>query len=654
MKKTSLLFISLLSSISLLAQKIDYSCSHKAGYHNLAKTSPFVNAAQVEQQKKYDVTFYKLDLSMTNTSTAMSGTVAIHSKAVVAIDTALLEFHNGFTITEIAVNGVPTTGYTQNGPLLAVPVNQNAGNDFVVSVTYNGNPPTQASNPLGGSGMSNDSSPNWNAQITWSLSEPFSAFEWFPCKQYLKDKADSVQLNITVPNNLKAGANGVLDSITTNGNLSTYHWFHRHPIAYYLISVAVGPYQEYSYYKSLGAGQDSVFVQNYIYNHPQYLANTESDILETGDMLVLFSDLFGLYPYRDEKYGHCLAPLSGGMEHQTMTTQGWFDPSLTAHELAHQWWGNYVTCGSWADIWINEGFASYSEYLMFNGLYSYNDAQQSMVQNHNSVMQQPGGSVWVQDSLNPNAIFNGRLVYQKGGAIIHTLRHIVDNDSNFFAMLRAFQAEYANATATGLEFKAFAEDFLSMDLTNFFNEWYFGEGYPSYHVQYTQTDNNLLVRVNQVVSRPTVTPFFTTPLELRVTRSGLADTFITVVPTGTTTMFELPVVGNFNTINGVDPKNDIINGNGPLSQNPSLSVESSSMVTPSVILFPNPTTSDLTVQFTGSPRALRIIDQKGRVVLEQTVSENETINLSNLQAGHYLVELQDASKEIITRSVIKR
>lgn len=653
MKKILGLFASLALISGLKAQHNDFGCSHKGRYANQLKTSPFTNTAQVAQQQKYDVTFYKLDLEMTNLSTNLAGTVEIHAKSTQVIDSALIELYNGFTISEIKVNGVATTAYSRVGPLLNVPINLPSNQDFVVAISYSGAPPTAATNPLGGSGMTNDVSPNWNARVTWSLSEPFSAFEWFPCKQYVKDKADSVQVSIKVPDNLMAGSNGVLDSISTTPGFKTFHWMHRHPIAYYLISVAVSDYQEYNVYANPAGATSPVLIQNFIYNHPNYLNEFQDDIDETVDMIELFADLFGPYPYDDEKYGHCLAPLSGGMEHQTMTTQGWFDASLTAHELAHQWWGNYVTCGSWADIWINEGFASYSEYLMFSNLYSFNNAQQRMNSNHNAVMQQLGGSVYVTDSLNEGAIFNGRLVYQKGGAIIHTLRHVINDDDLFFNMLRAFLEHFKNSNATGLEFKVFAEDFTDMDLTDFFNQWYYGEGYPTYSVAYNQTSTDLNIEVSQTTSRPAVTPLFTTPLDLRVTRTGMSDTIIRVNITNQTTSITIPSIPNFASINGIDPLNDIINRVGTITNNGFVSIEDLKADEHNLVIFPNPTAEEITVKFEGSARDIRLVDQKGKTVLESSIESNGKISLKELPAGQYLVVLSDKSIGINTRIVIK-
>jgi aminopeptidase N len=199
--------------------------------------------------------------------------------------------------------------------------------------------------------------------------------------------------------------------------------------------VSVSKYVEYNVFAHPAGSTDSILIQNYIYDNPATLQNFKNDIDETADFLEYFSTIYGPYPFPNEKYGHCMAPLGGGMEHQTMTTQGTFSKGLTSHELAHQWFGDHVTCGSWADIWVNEGFATYSEYLMLSKLYP-NEASAEMSGNHNQVLQQAGGAVWVEDSLNGSRLFSGRLTYAKGAAIIHTFRFIMNNDSAFFRALK--------------------------------------------------------------------------------------------------------------------------------------------------------------------------------------------------------------------------
>lgn len=655
MLKIKILAIALLALNVAIAQETSQNCAKKRARSNSLKISPYVDQTQIDLQKKYDVTFYRLQLNMTNTTTALSGVTEIHARATQAIDSALVEFFDGFTIHQIQVNGTPVTTYARHGQVLYIPINLPQNSAFTISIDYAGTPPTAATNPLGGAGMTNDDSPTWGNQVTWSLSEPFSAFEWFPCKQDLRDKADSVQVTVTVPDHLMAGSNGLLDSVTTTPGYKTFHWMHRYPIAYYLISVAVSNYYDYTIYANPAGAAQPLMIQNFIYNNTTYLAQYQDDIDETVDFIELFADLYGPYPFQNEKYGHCLAPLSGGMEHQTMTTQGFFNNTLTSHELAHQWWGDYVTCASWADIWINEGFASYSENLMLQNLYSINDAKQEMSSIHTNVMSNPGGSVWVADSLDEDAIFDSRLVYNKGGAIIHTLRYIINNDQLFFDLLKDFLATYAYSTATGLDFKNHAENFTGMDFSDFFNQWYYGEGYPTYSVQYQPETTGVWVKVNQTVSKSSVTPLFTNPIDVTVNRTGtLSDTIVRIAINSNATTVFLPIE-NVQSITAIDPNNYVINKIGGITQVNDLGVEQAQMENENTILYPNPTEHQLTVVFPGEKtRELSIIDHRGQTVFSTTVTSNTTVDVSHLAAGQYLVEIKGKNKNSVIRKVIKR
>ncbi|NDA64679.1 MAG: hypothetical protein EBX50_22010, partial [Chitinophagia bacterium] len=366
----SLSFLFFLFYFPSFAQKeSSVYCSKRTLFTNQQLKSNNLNASQIAQTNRYDVNYYGLSLSMTNTSTALAGYADMQGKAVISIDTLVYELFSTLTIDSIVVNGI-SLPFTHQNSVVQVSVNLPSESSFIVRTYYHGTPPDAQTNPLGGAGMSYDTSPSWGNEVVWSLSQPFSAYEWWPCKQSLTDKADSCSVQITVPSSCKAGSNGLLQNTVDLGNGTTrYEWKHRHPIDYYLISVAVAEYVEYTIFANPTNAPAPILIQNFIYNNPQTLPNFQADINETADFIELFYALFGPYPFEDEKYGHCMAPISGGMEHQTMTTQGFFERSLTAHELGHQWWGDHVTCASWSDIWLNEGFASYCEYLMLENLY---------------------------------------------------------------------------------------------------------------------------------------------------------------------------------------------------------------------------------------------------------------------------------------------
>ncbi len=174
-----------------------------------------------------------------------------------------------------------------------------------------------------------------------------------------------------------------------------------------------------------------MLVQHFIYDTASLYPVIKSAIDSTPGMVDYFSTLYGRYPFWKEKYGHCTAPLGGGMEHQTMTTLGAFTTPLIAHELGHQWWGDCVTYGSWRDIWMSEGWASYTEQLYIEHFRSVAAAQAYRTTVFNRVSGSPGGSVYVDDTTNVYRVFDSRLTYDKGAAVAHMLRYIAPGDAAF-------------------------------------------------------------------------------------------------------------------------------------------------------------------------------------------------------------------------------
>ena len=633
----ALLLFMLLPVVALSQKENSPFCSKRDGFGHRTVKSNSLSVTQIAQTEKYDVNYYKLDLNMTNTSTTLSGYSEMKATALVPIDTVLYELFSTLSISSVSLNGV-NVPFTRTNSAVKIGVNYPAGTVFTVRTNYSGTPPTAQTNPLGGSGMSNATSPSWGNEVVWSLSEPFCAYEWWPCKQSLTDKADSCDVNITVPNSCKAGSNGILTQVVDLGNgTSRYEWKHRHPIDYYLISVAVAEYVEYNVYANPQGAQAPILIQNFIYNNPQTLPNFQADINETADFLELFYGLYGPYPFEDEKYGHCMAPFSGGMEHQTMTTQGFFNPTLTAHELGHQWWGDYVTCASWCDIWVNEGFASYSEQLMLENLYPGQEIQ-NMQSVHNNVMSQPGGSVWVLDSLNESRIFSGRLTYDKGAAIIHTMRYMVNNDNLFLSILQNFLSNKAFGTAFGVDVRDAFTAASGIDFTAFFDEWYFGEGFPTYSVQWKQVGNDALVQISHTSSMPNVTPTFTNPIDLKFVRPGNADTTIRFNITGNSNLFQINGIGTINNSITIDPNNWVLNQNGTVTMNQVLNLEAINEPL-GMSLFPNPVEDQLTLLNVPKNSSYKLYDMFGRMKLSGKAINGEALSVSALSPGTYLLVL---------------
>ena len=636
MKKLYILILSFFS-FGISFSQSGLTCSHmKANSKNFERsnTLPLEYIALTEE---YDVHFYFLDVALENTSTDISGSTEIHVISKVAVlDTLLFELHEDLVITDILLNGVTSTPFTRVGSAVIVPVNYTTGDQFYVKVLYGGTPPTPITNPLGGAGMTNDDSPSWGNQVTWTLSEPFSAFEWFPCKQSLTDKIDSVFTYVTTSSTNKAGSNGILVNVSDlGGGMSRYEWETRYPIDYYLISIAVAEYVDYTIYANPVGAPAPIMIQNYVYNNPATLPFFQDEIDNTADFIEYFSELYGLYPFDEEKYGHCMAPLGGGMEHQTMTTQGWFEDGLTVHEMGHQWFGDQVTCASWSDIWLNEGFASYTEHLMYEHFYP-GDELTDMQNRHDDVMSAADGSVWVLDSLDAGAIFSGRLVYNKGAAIIHTLRFLINDDAVFFDVLQTYQQTFKNSTAHAQDFKNVLETETGMDFTNFFNEWYYGEGYPTYSIEWNQVNSSVWIDLSQNVSMPGVTPFFTNDLEIGITDELGATTYYRL--TDINAANSLHYLGFNGTVTNIeiDPHNYIINQDGTITQNSSV-VEIKEN-NDALKVYPVPAENSLTVEIK-SPATYQIISAAGQVILSgNLVQGKNTIDLSYLTAGNYILK----------------
>ncbi|HMM12281.1 MAG TPA: M1 family aminopeptidase [Bacteroidales bacterium] len=616
----------------------DRYCRHNTADPSIPKFA-WRNDWQSPLVHRYDVTFYHLDINVSHTSVGVGGTVHIHGRVVAPVlDTFAFELITAHTISSIVFNGNQINSFSRVGDNVLVPVVPiQQGQSFVATITYQGTPPT------GGffAGVTNAYSSQWQKSVTWSLSEPFAAKDWFPVKQDLTDKADSVWVFLTAPAGTKAGSQGLLTNVVSlPDGRKRFEWKSRYPIAYYLISFAVADYQDYSIYaKPQAMAGDSVLVQNFIYNHPNYLPQQKNNIDKVVPMIELFSDLFTLYPFHQEKYGHAITQLGGGMEHQTMTTLGSFSFNLVAHELGHMWFGDNVTCATWSDIWINEGFATYSNYLAQYYINGPQSGNSFMLSTQNNVMSQPGGSVYIPPSeINPGnvgRIFDGRLSYDKGAAIIHVLRHEMNNDSLFFATLQNFQLQFEDSTATGEDFKMVAQQTTGMDFTQFFNQWYYGQGYPRYGIVWWMEGNNLRMNVSQTTT--STTPLFIMTMSYRLFFTDGTWQDIRLFQDANLKQFTIPVNKQVASIQ-VDPQN------WTFEQVTGITVGIAEKQNEALFsIGPNPSKGlsmvYLPESHTGTAKIV-VTDQSGKVVYRADVPGSTLqVQLPEFRPGLYLVKL---------------
>ena len=584
----------------------------------------------------YDVKFYKLDLEVSDTSTYLSGSVSILVKVIEEpFNEFVLELLDLYTIDSVLVDGINADFIHQNSELVISSYKTYEINSLVnLQVFYSGSVNSESSYR----GIYNRESYQLGKNITWTLSEPFYAKNWFPCKQVLTDKADSVYVFATTDSHLKVGSNGILTStVSLPGNKVRYEWKSRYPIAYYLISISVGEYFDYSFWVKSDGIKDSILVQNYLYNNEDYINKNKKDINRTNDLLKFYSDKFGQYPFAAEKYGHTVAPLGGGMEHQTMTTLNNFLFELVAHELAHQWFGNNVTCATWQDIWINEGFASYSEYLANEFLVSKDKAKLWMAEAHDLILSEPGGSVYIPtgDTIDHKRIFDSRLSYKKGAAIIHMIRHEVQDDSLFFDILREFQSGYKDSVATGMDFKFILEEKTGKDFTAFFNQWYFGEGYPTLNVSWSVNNDTLTINSFQTASSP-LNPLFNNLTEYKITFID-GDTSILMRQQSNYDQYKISINKKVTGIK-VDPEKWLLM---------EVNIQNYYNIDRKYIISPNPARDKLLIQFNRpiEDYKIYITDISGKII--NNFKSNEQyyqLDLDSLSKGLYFLLIKENNK----------
>lgn len=598
----------------------------------------------------YDIKFYNINLNVSDTSTYIQGNTLIKLEITENSDSLVFNFNDKLTIDSILLNQKRINNHHFQNDLLVVKSSSvfTLNSVYDIDIYYRGKVVSSSFF----SSISSERDRYWNIPVTWSLSEPFGAKLWFPCKQQLTDKADSCWMFLTIPKGRKAGSVGVLtDTISVRNNKIQYQWKTAYPISYYLISFTVADYIDYSFYTKFEGRSDSLLVQNYIYNRPGCLEENKNKIDRTADFLKVFSEKFGLYPFYKEKYGHSLAPISGGMEHQTMTTLNSFHYSLVSHELAHQWFGDYVTCATWQDIWINEGFASYGEYMAYEFLNAKEEADNWIEGAQNMSLREPNGSVFVpaSDAEDEYRIFSGNLSYKKGAVIIHMLRKIINNDTLFFKSLRTFLEKYKFGSATGEDFKKHIEEETKLDLGSFFDQWYYGRGYPKFDISWALSEDTLLINLKQTTSSDS-TPFFNTPFDIRATGANF-DTTFRLQQTEKSQLFKVKLSNAVNSIE-FDPENWLLKKVENISQLPEIPSNDNYLQ-----ILSNPFDDNLKLKFkseTFKDDKIKIIGINGNLISEFYVRKKKetTINTSSMSPGIYLLVLSHGENKYV-RKIIK-
>lgn len=573
-----------------------------------------------------DVSFYELNITVDPTIKYISGTVRIlFISKQNDLNNISLNMSSSLILDSVVHNDKKVNVNHQNNIL-----NINLSNSLAISqidsilIYYQGRPATN------GLGTFTQGSYNDKDSIIWTLSEPFGSSEWWPCKDDLQDKADSVDLNIATTLGNQVASIGLLTEIDTNSNYHTYHWKSRYPIATYLIAFAVTNYKIFE--DTIQLHSKPLLLQHFQY--PNDTVGIYNSLTYVDDFMFLFDSLLGEYPFIKEKYGHASCPFAGGMEHQTMSFMGGYGGEIMAHELAHQWFGNKITCQSWKDLWLNEGFATYLTALTYDFSVVHNrfywpiflDGMQRAAFNY------PHGSVFRADTTDVKELFNG-LVYHKGAYLLHMLRYTV-GDSLFFQTLY----NYANDQnlsynfASTFDFKAHLEHTTKQNFDEFFNDWFYGKGFPTYEIYWEQKNDEIILKLFQSQSDPSVY-FFNSLVPIKF-YSKTWDTTIQFNPRFSGHQFSFFTTHQIDSIQ-FDPEKWILAKSDILTSTRELTNDNIFKI------YPNPSKGKFQLTTTKSyvNEPYKVFSLAGELMKEGYLNEDNQFNIESLAKGVYLFQL---------------
>lgn len=594
-----------------------------------------------------DITYHRFDWAIDPAVRYIKGSVTTYFKLLKPTSNLTFDLDDALKVDSIKVHETKLS-FSQQNKILSINTSNRTINAFdSVTVFYQGVPPTT------GFGSFEQRFRGTAAEL-WTLSEPYGSRDWWPGKMDLQDKIDSIDVIVTTPTQYRVASNGLLvEEYLKNAQSKVYHWKHRYAIANYLVAVAVTNYEQFSDKIALSRG-DSLYVLNYAY--PEEINIYQADARRVLPIIRLYDSIIGDYPFKKEKYGQARFGWGGGQEHQTFTFLGGYSTDLMAHELSHQWFGDKVTCGSWQDIWLNEGFATF-----MTGIYTQKLEptrwQSWKVNTLNSATRTPNGSVFVDDTTSVNRIFNSQLSYDKGAYVLRMLQWKL-GDSAFFKAINNYLNDptLAYDYARTNDLKKHLEVVSKQDLTEFFKDWFYGQGYPSYKIQYSMGDilNPVFFTVTQTQSDPSVS-FFEMPIPIRFKGNNGKDTTIVFNNTSKFQSFTIDL-RNITPIKSIefDPDLWILSkGNTVDIKTPTQDIDNQNFMK----ISPNPVADELNILYKNEshePVNIDIINTVGQVIFNEksvtAVGENTLIlSIPQIQSGLYFLRISSTKGQAVKK-----
>jgi aminopeptidase N len=581
--------------------------------------------------QNYDITYHKLEFTVNPGVDSISGKITTTYTALANMSSLTFDLSNTLIVSSVKINNVSLVfSQNTNELIITLPTTQILGTQATVEVIYSGIPPQNGFGSFTSTTRGTAATP-----VLYTLSEPFGARDWWPCKQDLNDKINSIDVYITAPSQYISVSNGVEpEAPVISGGLKTTHFHHGYPIPAYLICMAVTNYTVIN--QTAGTAPSTYPIVNYIY--PESDTSTlRTQLLQTPLILDHFSTLLEPYPYSNEKYGHAQFGWGGGMEHTTVSFMQNFSRGLIAHEMAHQWFGDKITCGTWKDIWLNEGFATYLASLVierYDSPAAFITDKTNMI---NSITSLPNGAVYLTETeaLDINRIFDSRLSYYKGAMVLNMLRFKLGG-ALFFQGIKNYLADInlAFKYAVTPNLQTHLEAVYGSSLAEFFNDWVYNQGYPKYAITVQNiATGQAKITVNQTTTDTSV-PFFEMPVPIRLT--GAEGDSQDVVVNNTINGQQFTVAVPF-LVTGVlfDPKKDIIS-----------KLSTATLATADfnfdqfIQLYPNPSSNALSVDL---PDGIEIESAIFYTVLGQKILETQSDknwDISSFASGIHFLSLK--------------
>ncbi len=602
------------------------------------------NLATNPNTANYDITYHRLDFTVDPTQYLITGKITTTFTAVTNMTTITFDKANELIVSSVKKGAINLSfaSNSNNELVINLPAMQMAGTSATIEVSYSGTPPVNGFRAF-------TQEYHAGSPIVYTLSEPYGARDWWPCKQELNDKINSIDVYITAPSQFIAVSNGIEpESPVISGANKTTHFHHGYAIPAYLICLSVTNYQVYNQIGGTFPNQYPII--NYLY--PEEATSIIPQLAQTPLILNLYESLFEIYPYKNEKYGHAQFGWGGGMEHTTVSSMIGFDRFLIAHEMAHQWFGDKITCGTWKDIWLNESFATWVTTLVtenFDGIPAFIAEK---TQNINYITYEAGGNVYKTDTQieSVNGIFDYRTTYIKGSMVIEMLRYKM-GDALFFQAIKNYLSNpnlaYGYAVTTDLQ--THLETVYGSSLQEFFNDWIYNEGYPSYDIsaqKISATQTKFII--NQTQSDPSVS-FFEMPVPIRV--FGAAGQVL-----------DLKLQNNINgqifienvpfTVNSfvIDPDKHLISNENTTTILSPLANENFDLLN-NIVIAPNPANDFLNIIVPSfvTVENVSIYNSIGQKVLSDN---KEKVLINNLSNGIYHLEIK-TSEGLIHKKFIK-